>query len=929
MSVASRLERCGVDPASVRDRALDLAAAAADASHYLLTPQAVVVARDEAAVGRVMAACAAEGLPVTFRAGGTSLSGQAGTDGVLLDVRRGFRGIEVLDDGARVRVSPGTTVRAVNAALGRYGRMLGPDPASESACTIGGVVANNSSGMSCGTAGNAYHTLDSLRVVLSSGTVVDSAAADANARLAHDEPDLHAGLLRLRDTIRGDAAMQAEIERLFSIKNTMGYGVNAFLDHEQPVELLAHLIVGSEGTLAFVSSATFRTLPLRPHAATGMLMLPSLGSATDMLPDLVASGAAAIELLDTRSLQVAARDPRAVPVLTDTKLVNHAALLIEYQAESAAEVAELLATARPLLGNVRPSSDSAIRADLWHIRKGLYATVAGARRPGTTALLEDVAVPMATLTDACADLDEVFVAHGYDAGDTVVFGHAKDGNLHFMVTEDLGTGAGVARYAAFTEDLVDVVLAHGGTLKAEHGTGRVMAPFVERQYGPALTGIMREVKALCDPAAILNPGVVLTDDRAAHLRHLKTVSAVEPEVDRCVECGFCEPVCPSRDLTLTPRQRIVARRAEAALRAEGDHERAEELAADYSYDGVQTCAADGMCQTACPVGIDTGSLVRRLRSSEHGALAQAAGRSAARHWAGATRAAAQGLSAAHAAPRLAGAASRLGRRVLGEDVVPLWSPDLPGGGSARKALEQTAAEVVMLPSCTGAMFGGDSRATEAFIALCERAGVLVSVPDEVASLCCGMPWSSKGLSEGAEVMAARVGSALERATERGRLPVVCDAASCTEGLVKSLPNPPFTMEDAVPFTARVLLPRLAPRQVLARLALHPTCSSTRSGNNDALKRLAAAVAGEVFVPPSWGCCAFAGDRGLLHPELTASATAQQAAEIKAYAADGHASCNRTCELGMSRAVGAPYRHILTLLEEATRVPPDNESVTET
>jgi D-lactate dehydrogenase len=907
----------GVDPSSVRDRPLDVAACAADASHYLLTPQAVVVAEDETAVARVLAACTAEGLPVTFRSGGTSLSGQAGTEGVLLDVRRGFRGVELLDEGARVRVAPGTTVRAVNAALRPFGRMLGPDPASESACTIGGVVANNSSGMSCGISGNAYQTLDSLRMVLASGTVVDTSLPDADGRLAHDEYALHAGLIRLRDKVRGDSTMRAEVERLFSMKNTMGYGVNSFLDHDSAVDLLAHLVVGSEGTLAFVSSATFRTLPARPHAAAGLLVLPDLSVATGILPDLVASGAAAIELLDTRSLQVAARDARAVAALTEVRFAAQAALLIEYQAESAAELEATVAAAEPLLGGVKLTSNPETRADLWHVRKGLYATVAGARRPGTTALLEDVAVPVEALADACADLDAVFGAHGYDAGDAVVFGHAKDGNLHFMITEDFGSARGVARYAAFTEDMVDVVLAHGGTLKAEHGTGRVMAPFVERQYGAEIYRIMRELKALCDPRGVLNPGVVLTDDPIAHLRNLKTVRAVEPGVDRCVECGFCEPVCPSRDLTLTPRQRIVALRAEVALRDAGQQSRADVIAADYSYDGVQTCAADGMCQTACPVGIDTGTLVRRLRASEQGRITQAGGRTAARHWAGITSVAARGLSASRVVPTLSSAASRAGRRLLGDEVVPLWTSDLPDRGLARRPLVDVDPQVVLLPSCTGAIFGGDSSATEALLALCVQAGVRVTVPDEVASLCCGMPWSSKGLTEGAKVMSDVVRHALERVTRGGSVPVVSDAASCSEGLAKAMVDAPFAVEDAVSFTARVLLPRLTPRRIVERLALHPTCSSVRSGSNDALHLLAAAVAEEVFVPPSWGCCAFAGDRGMLHPELTASATARQAAEVRAYGADAHASCNRTCELGMSRAVGAQYSHILTLLEQST------------
>ena len=916
MTVAQRLITHGLDASSVRTRAIDRAAYAADASHYLLTPQAVITADSELAVARILAACSAERLPLTFRSGGTSLSGQAGGSGVLVDVRRGFRRIDVLDDGLRVRVSPGTTVRAVNAALLPHGRILGPDPASEAACTIGGVVANNSSGMACGTEGNAYRTLESLRFILPSGTVVDTADTDADARLAHDEPDLHSGLSRLATELRSSAHLRSEIERLFAIKNTMGYGVNAFLDYQTPAEILGRLIVGSEGTLAFVASATFHTLPRLPHAATALMVLPHLDAATDVLPTLISSGPAAVELLDTRSLQVAARQPRAVAAITNIDLTTQAALLVEYQASSPEELGDLVATAGPLLNGAQPTSDSATRADLWHIRKGLYATVAGARRSGTTALLEDIAVPVPSLTATCNDLNTVFAKYGYE--DTVIFGHAKDGNIHFMLNEDFGDIAGVQRYAAFTDTMVDIVLEHRGTLKAEHGTGRVMAPYVERQYGPALYAVMRELKTLCDPHGVLNPGVIITDDHDAHLQQLKQVPSVEPEIDRCVECGFCEPVCPSRDLTLTPRQRIVARRAEVSARTAGDRQSADAIRDDFRYDAIETCAADGMCQTACPVGIDTGSFVRGVRAGAQGRIAQSGGRSAARHWKGVTRIAAGGMTAAKSAPRLATSSSDIARKVVGEDIVPQWSSDLPEGGSPRRGRPEEAAEVLLMPSCTGAIFGGSASAADAFVQLCERAGVRVRIPDAVGSLCCAMPWSSKGLTDGAALMAQRLATEFRASSPSDSVTIVTDAASCTEGLMKSLPDSGFTIEDAVPFVARKVLPRLQPRTIVQRLALHPTCSSTRSGSNEALRALAEAVAEEVFVPPSWGCCGFAGDRGLLHPELTDAATRAQAEEVRDFAADAHASCNRTCELGMSRATGATYQHVLTLLERATR-----------
>ncbi|MEV1206306.1 FAD-binding oxidoreductase, partial [Microbispora rosea] len=493
-------------PGITRSRVSDRLGMAHDASHYLLTPQAVVVPENAAQVAALMRT----GLPLTFRSGGTSLSGQGVTSHLLVDTRRHFRDVEVLDGGERVRVQPGAVLRQVNARLAAYGRRLGPDPASESACTIGGVVANNSSGMTCGTHANTYRTLESMVVVLPSGTVIDTGAPDADARLRALEPALAQGLERLRDRIRGNADSVRRITGQFSIKNTMGYGLNSFLDHDSPAQILAHLVVGSEGTLGFVAEAVLRTVPAHRLAATSLLVFPALREAMAATPELVAAGPAAVELLDAESLRVARLDPYADEVLRTLEVRDHAALLVEWQ-ESDPEVlaarereAGQVFAGMSLAAPARLSGDSAGRAALWRIRKNLYAAVAGARPSGTTALLEDVAVPVPALAGLCDALTGLFDRYRYER--SVIFGHAKDGNLHFMLNERFG--ADLRRYADFTEDLVDAVLSRGGTLKAEHGTGRVMAPFVRRQYGEELFEVMREVKRLCDPGGTLNPGVV-------------------------------------------------------------------------------------------------------------------------------------------------------------------------------------------------------------------------------------------------------------------------------------------------------------------------------------------------------------------------------------------------------------------------------------
>ncbi len=502
-----RLERelraAVTDPHAVRVRSIDRHAMASDASHFLLTPRAVVVAADGEDVGRLLAASARLGVPLTLRSGGTSLSGQGVTDGILVDVRARFRDIEVLDDGARVRVQPGLTVRQVNARLAPYGRRLGPDPASEAACTVGGVIANNSSGMACGIVENSYQTLESLVVVLPSGSVVDTGAPDAEERLRLTEPDLYAGLLGLRDRVRGNTASVESIRRQYAMKNTMGYGVNAFLDHDTASEILAHLLVGSEGTLGFVAEATFRTVPVKTSITSALAVFASLQDANQALPELVATGAATLELMDATSLRVGQSFADAPEQLRGLDVDQQAALLVEYQATSPGELAEMATRGDHLLGSLplvaaaALSTDAPARNRLWKLRKGLYTSVAGARPSGTTALLEDVVVPVERLADTCLELGVLF--DRYEYRDSVIFGHAKDGNIHFMLTDRFESSEALGRYTGFTESMVDLVLGHGGSLKAEHGTGRVMAPYVRRQFGDELYDVMRRLKELVDP----------------------------------------------------------------------------------------------------------------------------------------------------------------------------------------------------------------------------------------------------------------------------------------------------------------------------------------------------------------------------------------------------------------------------------------------
>lgn len=930
---------------------IDRLAISHDASHYLLVPAGIVRPDSAEAVADIFRAASAFNLPLTFRSGGTSLSGQASGDGLMVDTRRNFKKIEVLDGGKRVRVQPGATVMAVNNMLAPYGYKLGPDPASWSACTIGGVVANNSSGMSSGTEFNTYNTLESMVFVLPSGTVIDTSAPDADDRLRALEPEIHEGLLRLRKRVVENPESVARIRQQYSMKNTMGYGVNSLLDYSTPIDILQHLLIGSEGTLGFVASATYRTLPIHKFVSTGLLVFDNLLDATRSVPELVANRLATVELMDATSIRVAQRTGQAAEALAAIDVREHAALLVEFQGNSEQELTDLAASAAPMfdalpvVSPVEMTSKLSERNALWAARRGLYTTVAGNRPTGTNALLEDVVVPVDVLGATCRDLTALFDAHGYQ--DSVIFGHAKDGNIHFMLNEQFRDAKQLVRYRDFTEEMVQLILNADGSLKAEHGTGRIMAPFVRRQFGDELFEVMREIKRLIDPKGFLNPGVVLADEDTDYATDLKVAETVEEEVDRCVECGYCEPVCPSKDLTLTPRQRIVLRREIAAAEANGDTKLAERLRQEYEYYGVDTCAVDGMCVTRCPVLINTGDLVRRLRAENQDALGAAGWKFASKHWGAVDKVAGKALTVAKMLPfPVVRGATDIGRKLFGDDMVPAYKKGLSAGGAPRVPHAEATPDIVFFPACVNAMFGGVDgegkhdpvNATQAFIRLCERAGVKYRVPEGIDQMCCGTPWKSKGYTDGYSIMSDRVLKALWQATDGGRIPIVCDASSCTEGLEVMRAKVAAAVEhkitqglgageadyaqlkliDSVQFAADTLLPKLTVSAPLPSLALHPTCSMTHLGVQPAFEKIANAMSEQVYVPKNWGCCGYAGDRGMLHPELTQSATRAETAELNEHEFAAYASSNRTCEQGMTEATGHTFQNVLQLLERATR-----------
>ncbi|MCX7718992.1 MAG: FAD-binding oxidoreductase [Candidatus Sumerlaeaceae bacterium] len=940
--------------ARVLTRLIDLNSRAGDASIYRLVPRVVVIPETIREIQAILRYCREHNLYLTFRAAGTSLSGQAVTDGVLADVARHWKGLRILDGGRRVAVEPGVVGAHVNAFLARHGAKIGPDPASINACMMGGIAANNASGMCCGVAQNAYHTLASMKLVLADGYFLDTAMPDADDRLRRDRPAIAEGLLGIQRDIFAVPGLADRIRRKFSRKNTCGYSMNAFVDFDRPADILQHLLVGSEGTLGFIAEITLNTVPDLPLKATALVYFRDLADAGAAIAPLAAAGAAVLEIMDRAAmLSVADEMKYAFPVEG-----NCAALLVEFQdddetrLESKLDEGSRILSRWPLLEPVLFTRDAARREALWHMRKGLFPSVGAMREMGTAVIIEDVCVDPARLAECMTDLQALFAK--YDFPEAIIFGHAKDGNLHFVICTDFSQEVQKNRYAGLMAELMALIVdKYDGSLKAEHGTGRNVAPFVESEWGPELYEMMWRVKRLLDPDNVLNPGVVLNRDPHIHLKDLKVMPAVSPIVDKCIECGFCEPRCPSRDLTLTPRQRIALLREVERLKGLGDRSaavNAAHLLDEYGYDGVDTCAGDGMCATACPVKIDTGALVKDLRAGRHGTVSRRVAALALRHFAVVSlgvRAALRFIQAGgRPALALARASAEIFYRLSGGQLarlpkgipIPAPAPPLPktrlngGGGPDR--------QVVYFPSCLTRMMGavpGERSPlglAEAVVRTLELAGWHAVIPQRVAHECCGQPFHSKGFFETLQAAAEKTTACLYEATQGGRLPVICDTSPCS-GEMREYDKyltgenlrrwQALRIYDYCSFFAHEVLPlRETWPRTRRHAILHPTCTLMKQAKLPDLKAVAAAFAERVTVPVLAECCGFAGDRGYSHPELTLSATRPEAAEVRAAEcglADGFYSTCRTCEIGMTAGTGRVYSSIVYLVLEALEQAP--------
>ena len=906
-----------------------------DASFYRLIPKLVLIVENENEVSQIIKVGRRFSIPLTFRAAGTSLSGQAVTDSVLVVVSRSWKNYSIIENGNFIDLQPSIIGAFANLYLKKFNRKIGPDPASINSAMIGGIAANNASGMCCGTKDNSYNTLAGMRIILADGSILDTRDQKSIAEFKEHHKDLIEEIKLLSDSVLADNNLTSRIRAKYKMKNTTGYSLNALVDFEDPIDIIQHLMIGSEGTLGFISEIRYRTVFESDFKASALMIFDSMKSACSAVPIIKQNKVDAVELMDRAALR-SVENKNGMPEYLKSLPENTTALLVETSGKDQQELEKFIHDISNSLTEFNfliPLNFTSVKKEYevyWKIRKGLFPSVGAMRNAGTTVIIEDVAFPLDKLADAAIDLQFLFKKYRYH--EAIIFGHALEGNLHFVFNQDFNSESEIKRYKDFMDDVVKLVVKkYNGSLKAEHGTGRNMAPFVKYEWGEQAFELMKKIKNIFDSENILNPGVILNQDEQIHIKNLKPMPEANEIIDKCIECGFCENNCPSKDLTLTPRQRIVTYREIARLKTTGENsERLNHFIEKFNYFGNQTCATDGLCQLACPVDINTGNLVKNLRAEKISKTADRIATLLAGKMAAVTNVMRLGLNFVHIIHRITGTkflkAISLFLRKISLNKIPMWLANLP---KAANKIEQTKnikseLKVVYFPSCIARSMGSkesnEKDIPDVTMSVLQKAGYEIILPSNLNNLCCGMPFASKGLVKQGNQKAIELISELVKASDDGKYPILFDTSPCLQRIKEFMVKrnkehySRLKIYEPFEFIADYVLDKLKIRKTNKPIAIHITCSSRKMNLEEKVRKVANYFSDEVIIPEEIGCCGFAGDRGFTFPELNRSALKDLPEYIPENCTEGYSN-SKTCEIGLSEYSGIDYKSILYLVDE--------------
>ncbi|MFF4750608.1 FAD-binding and (Fe-S)-binding domain-containing protein [Streptomyces sp. NPDC002514] len=925
-----------------------------DASNYRRVPLGVVAPRDADDVAAVLGVCRARGVPVVARGGGTSIAGQATGTGVVLDFTRHMNRVLEIDPGARTAVvQPGLVLDRLQEAAAPHGLRFGPDPSTHGRCTLGGMIGNNSCGAHSVAWGTTADNVRELDVVTARGE-----------RL-RPGPDWAGAPEGLRDLVAGELALLRtgfpELPRRIS-----GYALDALLP-ERGADV-ARFLCGSEGTLGLLTQAVVRLVEDPPARALAVLGYPDESAAAD----------AAAGLLPYRPLTVEGMAADLVPVAAGLPR-GGAWLFVETGGESAAEArarAEAIVRAADVVDSLVVTEPGGQRA-LWRVREDASGT-ATRTRDGSEAWpgWEDCAVPPARLGAYLRDFRALLAAHGLHG---TPYGHFGDGCIHVRIDFDLLTEPGIGRFRRFSEEIAELVVAHGGSLSGEHGDGQARAELLPKMYGARLVGLFERAKDVWDPDGLLNPGMLVrpapldTNLRFAVLpREPVPVAFGYPDdggdfsaaVRRCVGVAKCRTTTAAGASVMCPSFRATGEEAHSTRgRARLLHEMLAGEAGGVVTDGwrstevrdaLDLCLSCKGCRSDCPVEVDMATYKAEFLHHHYAGRRRPAAHYALGllpvwlRWAARTRTAsvvnalaavrplarvakrAAGIAPERDVPRLAGRTfSGWWRRrrpspAGGGDLVVLWpdtftehfSPSV--GRAAVRVLEAAGLRVALPPTLHLAAppVGGGRSATLNPLAVLRGRG----------KVCCGLTYVSTGQLDRARAVLRRTLDLMEPVL-RASVPVVVLEPSCAAALRSDLPellhdDPRAARLAAAVVTFAEVLERYAPDwtppAVDRPVAGQTHCHQHAVLGDAADRRLreAAGLTGDL----SGGCCGLAGNFGFEkgHYQVSVACAEDQLLPAVREAAEGTVvlADGFSCRTQLEQVAGVRGRHLAEALAQA-------------
>lgn len=899
-----------------------------EASCYRYIPELVISVENEFEVMKAIELSKEFNTPLCFRAAGTSLSGQAACKDILviLNLPLNWQNIKLKNNDS-IFLDCGVIGSNANVALKKFHKKIGPDPASINAAFIGGIVANNSSGMCCGVRDNSYNTLKSIRVILSDGALLATNNPDNVANFLKSHSKMIKEIMQLREEILADKELLNLIKRKYKIKNTTGYSLNALIDFEDPIEIISHLFVGSEGTIGFISQVELLCVDDRQFKACALLFYNDILEASRIIETLVSLGKiiTSAEIMDYASLSAAQKFEGMPKVISEIKEGN-ACILIQSESDnldSLHKQIEIIKESISYLPSCLPiyfSAEANEYESWWKIRKGLFPIAASSKRKGDSVIIEDICFEIKDLGMGILAIQKLFKKYKFK--NAIIFGHALEGNIHFIITPNLKNE--FLNFAAFVEEMSIVVANFGGSIKAEHGTGRMIAPFVELEWGAKAYAINKKIKNIFDPMNLFNPDVIISNDKDIFKKNIKELNEVEDFIESCIECGFCERACPSNGLTLTPRQRIALQREIARLK---DEPLGIELKEKAKYFLVETCATCSMCEELCPVGINAGTIASNFNIAKQGIVTKGIAKYIYNNFNASLEKAKFSLNIASKInsenkKNMSFKAKKIIKSIpVIREVMPLSNKfELKNKtlnvDSKSKTLQVDA---IYFSSCLNRTFAPpketkDCRSLQEVVEnLCFKAKVKIYYPLELKNMCCGKAFANfpkikeENLKKNIDI--------LKNLSENFKIPIIFDHGACSLEGYKELTKYKFKVMDLSYFLLNFVAPKLEIKKSNENIGLYTMCSSKKMGLENVMLELAKLCTdGEILIDSKTSCCGFAGYKGFFTPELNIHATKSISKFYNENYTKIGFSNSSTCELGLNEATKFSWQHIAYFLD---------------